>query len=110
MPRIMCPYGRRKIAQDTDRGVAESLVFGDVSADKHEVGTELPRAPSKHAASYAEGARLVGGREHAAAADRNRLTAQARIEQLFDRRIKRVEVRVEEWWRIICALSSPTRS
>src|SRR6267142_4780227 len=92
--------GRREIAQDSDRGVPESLVFGEVSAGKHEVGTELPRAPSRHAASYAEGPRLVGGREHDAAADRNRLAAQARVEQLFDRRIKSVEVRVENGgWR-----------
>src|SRR5436190_10043194 len=87
--------GRREIAQDSDRGVPESLVFGEVSAHKHEVGTELPRAPSRHAASYAEGPRFVGGREHDAAADRNRLVAQARVEQLFDRCIKGVEVRMK---------------
>src|SRR5687767_12751610 len=88
-------YGRREIAQDSNGGVAEPLVFGEMSADKNEVGTELPRAPSRHAASYAEGPRFVGGREHDAAADRNRLAAQARVKQLFDRRIKGVEVRVE---------------
>ena len=44
---------------------------------------------------YAEGPRFVGGREHDAAADRNRLAAQARVKQRFDRRIKGVEVRVE---------------
>src|SRR5215813_11873034 len=87
--------GRCEIAQDCDCGVAEPLVFVEMSADKNEVGTELPRAPSRHAASYSEGPRLVGGRENAAAADRNRLAAQARVEQLFDRSIKGVEVRVE---------------
>src|SRR4026208_1636076 len=87
--------GRREIAQDSDGGVAEPLVFVEMSADKHEVGTELPRAPSMHAASYAESARFVGGPEHDAAADRNRLAAQARVEQLFNRRIKGVEVRVK---------------
>src|SRR5512134_3221580 len=87
--------GRREIAQDADGGVAEPLVFVEMSADKHEVGTELPRAPSRHAASYAEGSRFVGGRENDSATDRNRLAAQARVEQLFDRRIKGVEVRVE---------------
>src|SRR6266540_4543191 len=66
-----------------------------MAADKDEVGTELPRAPSGHAASHAEGSRFVGGRENDAAADRNRLAAQARVKQLFDRRIKGVEVRVE---------------
>src|SRR5215216_2490647 len=87
--------GRREIAQDSDGGVAEPLVFVEMSTDEHEVGTELPRAPSRHAASYAEGPCFVGGREYDAAADRNRLAAQARVEQLFDRRIKSVEVRVE---------------
>src|SRR5580765_7849142 len=87
--------GRREIAQDSDGGIAEPLVFVEMSADKHEVGAELPRAPSRHAASYAEGPRFVGGREHDAAADRNRLAAQPRIKQLLDRRVKGVEVRME---------------
>src|SRR6185436_3494795 len=77
-----------EIAEDSDGRVAEPLVFVEVSADKHEVGTELPRAASRHAAVYAEGPRFVGGREHDAAADRNRLAAQARVEQLLDRRVK----------------------
>src|SRR4030095_13028807 len=87
--------GGRVIAQDSDGGVAEPLVFVEMSADKNEAGTELPRARPRHPASYAEGPRCVGGREHNAAADRNGLAAQARVEQLFDRRIKGVEVRVE---------------
>ena len=87
--------GRREIAQDLDGGVAEPLVFGKVSADKNQVGTELPRAPPRHAASDAKGPRFVGGREHDAAADRHRPTAQARVEQLFDGRVKGVEVSVE---------------
>src|SRR4030095_2452328 len=87
--------GRREIAQDSDGGVAEPLVFVEMSADKHEVVTELPRAPSRHAASYAEGPRFVGGRENDAAADGNRLVSPARVKQLFDRSIKGVEVRVE---------------
>src|SRR5262249_46825339 len=87
--------GRREIAQDSEGGAAEPLVLVEVSADKHEVGTELPRPPSGHAAVYAEGPRFIGRRENDAAADRNRLAAQARVEQLFDRRIKGVEVGVE---------------
>src|SRR5579863_9832392 len=87
--------GRREIAQDPDGGITEPLVFVEMSADKHEVGTELPRAPSRHAASYAEGSRFVGGREYDAAADRNRPAAEPRVKQLFDRRIKGVEVRVK---------------
>src|SRR5262245_27229128 len=86
--------GRREVAQDCDGGIAEPLAFVEMSADKNEVGTELPRAPSRHAASYAEGPRFVGGREHDAAASRLP-SAESRVEQLFDRRIKGVEVRVE---------------
>src|SRR5262249_17180445 len=88
-------YGGREIAQDCDGGIAEPLVFVEMSADKHEVGTELPRAPSRHAASYAEGPRFIRSRENDAAANRNRPAAQAGVEQLFDRRIKGIEVRVE---------------
>src|SRR5262249_21195497 len=87
--------GRREIAQYADGGVAEPLVFVEMSADRNEVGTELPRASSRHAASYAEGPRFVGGRENDAATDRKRLAAQARVKQLFDRSIKGIEVRVE---------------
>src|SRR3954464_3199725 len=87
--------GRREIAQYSDGRVPEPLVFVEMSADKNKVGTELPRAPSRHAASHTEGPRFVGGRENDAAADRSRLAAQARVEQLFDRRIKGIEVRVE---------------
>src|SRR5262249_61449261 len=55
--------GRREITQDSDGVVTEPLIFAEVSADKYEVGTELPRASSRHAASYAEGPRFIGGRE-----------------------------------------------
>src|SRR5262249_31579763 len=78
---------RREIATDSDGGVAEPLVFVEMSSDKNEVVTELPRTPSSHAASYAEGPRFVRGREHDTAANRNRLAAEARVKQLFDRRI-----------------------
>ena len=88
--------GRREIAQHSDGGVAKPLVFVEMAADEHEVGTELPRPSSRHAAAHTEGPRFVGGREHDAAADGNRLAAEARVEELFDRRVKGVEVRVED--------------
>jgi hypothetical protein len=53
--------GRRKIAQYCDGGVTETLVFIEMSGDKDDVGTELPRAASGHAAPYAEGPRFVRG-------------------------------------------------
>src|SRR5574338_719906 len=86
---------RREIAEDRDGGVAEPLVFVEMSADKNQVGTELPRASSGHPASYSEGARFVGGRQHDPATDRNRLAAQMRVQQLFDGGVEGVEVGVE---------------
>jgi hypothetical protein len=59
-----------------------------MAGHEDEVGTELSRASSGHATPHAEGPRFVGGRENDTAADRNRLAAQARVEQLFDRRVK----------------------
>jgi hypothetical protein len=35
--------GRRELTQDSDGGLTEPLVFIEVSADKNDVGTELPR-------------------------------------------------------------------
>jgi hypothetical protein len=79
----------------TPMAASPSRWYSSKCPPTNEVGTELPCAPSRHAASYAEGPRFVGGRENDATADRNRLAAQARVKQLFDRRIKGVEVRVE---------------
>ena len=45
---------RREVAEDSDRGVAEPLIVVEMPADEHEVGTESPRAPSRHAAADAE--------------------------------------------------------
>jgi hypothetical protein len=68
-------YGRREITQHSDGRVAQPLVFVEVSGDENEVGTELPRAPPRHAASHAQSPRFVGSREHDSAADRNRPAA-----------------------------------
>src|SRR5512142_3158583 len=83
---------RGEITQDFDRGVAEPLVFGEVSGDENELRTELPRAASGHAAPDAEGPRFVRRRQHDSTTDRNRPAPEARVEQLLDRGIKRVEI------------------
>src|SRR5690349_9089212 len=83
---------RCEVAQDADGRVAEALVFVKVSADKHEVRTELPRPSSRHTAVDAEGARFIRSGEHDSAADGDRLASQPRIEQLFDRRVEGVEI------------------
>ena len=56
-----------------------------MAADEHEVGTELPRPSSRHAAAHTEGPRLVAEATSTnAAADGNRLAAEARVEELFE--------------------------
>jgi hypothetical protein len=88
--------GRREIAQHVDGGVAEPLIVLEMAADENELRTKLARAPSGHAAANAEGSGLIRSREHHAAADGDRLAPQRRIEQLLDRGIEGVEVRVED--------------
>ena len=83
--------GRREIAQHSDGGIAEPLVLVEMPADKNEVGTRVAARAVPACRSYAEGPRFVRSCENNAAADRNRLAAQARVKQLFDRGIKGVE-------------------
>ena len=71
---------RGEVAEDGDRGVAEPLVVAEVPADEDEVGTELPRRASGHAAADPEGLGLVGGGEDDAAADGDRPAAEARVQ------------------------------
>ncbi len=66
-----------------------------MSADEHESETEFPRAASWHPASYAERPRFVGSGKDDAAPNHDRFAAQARVEELFDRRIEGIEVGVE---------------
>ena len=59
-------------------------------------GQSSLRPPPRHAAVHAERLGLVGGREHHAAADRDRLAAKRRVEQLLDRRVEGVEIGVQD--------------
>lgn len=90
---------RREIAEHGDRGIAQPLVLPEMAVDKDQLRTEFACPPSRHAAAHAERPGLVGGGEHDAAADRDRLAAQRRVEQLLDRCIKGVEIRVENGGR-----------
>ncbi len=84
---------RREVAEHGDRRVAQPLVFLEMAAGEDAAaGRARLRPPSRHAAMHAERLRLIGGREHHAAADRDRLAAQRRVEQLLDRRVEGVEV------------------
>ena len=67
-----------------------------MAADEDELRTELARPSSRHAATDAEGLGLVGGGEHDPAADGDGLAAERGVEQLLNRGIEGVEVRVED--------------
>jgi hypothetical protein len=88
-----------EVAEHADRGIAQPLVLPEMAIDENQVGAKLARSPSRHAAADAERLSLVGCGEHDAAADRDRLAAQGRIEQLLDRCVEGIEVRVEDGGR-----------
>ena len=87
---------RREIVEHFYRRVAQPLVVAEIAADEDQLRAEFARLAPRHAAAHAEGARLVGGGEHDTAADRDRLAAQRRIEQLLDRGIEGVEIRMQD--------------
>ena len=91
----------REIAEHLDGGVAQPLVLLEMAADKSEVWTELARAPPRHAAADPEGLGFVGSGQHNPAADGDGLAAQGRVEQLLDRGIEGVQVRMEDGGRHI---------
>ena len=90
---------RREIIEHGDRRVSEPLVITKVSVDEDQVGTELARPPPRHRAVNAECFGFVGGGEHHAAPDRNRLSTQRRVEHLLNRRIESVEIRMQDGGR-----------
>src|SRR5688572_2793220 len=86
----------REIVQDLDRGISQPLIVLEMAADKDEPGAQFARLAARHAAMNAKGLGLVGGGQHHAAADGNRLAAQARIQELLDRGIEGIEIRMED--------------
>lgn len=87
---------RREIVEHLHRGVAEPLVVAEISADENQLRAELARLAPRHAAAHAERAGFVGGGEHDAAADRDRLAAQRRVEKLLDRGVESVEIGMQD--------------
>ena len=81
-----------EVAQHVDDLIAQALVLAEVAADEPQRGAQRAGLSPGHATADAERLRLVGGGQHDAAADRDRPPAQARIEQLLDRGVERVEV------------------
>jgi hypothetical protein len=87
---------RCEITHHLDGCVAQALVILEMAADKSELRAKLARLPSCHAAADAERPGFVGSGEHDPATDGDGSSAQGRVEQLFDRGIKGVQVRMED--------------
>ena len=87
---------RGEIVEHRDDRVAEPLVVAKMATDKNELRTELARPEARHAACDPERFGFVGSGQHHPAADGDGLAAQRRVEQLLDRGIEGVEVRVED--------------
>ena len=86
----------REIVDHVDGGIAQPLVVLEMAADKDELRTKLARPPSRHTAADSEGPGLVGRGKHNPAADGYWLAAQGRIEQLLDRGIEGIQIRMKD--------------
>jgi hypothetical protein len=95
---------RRKIIEHVDGGIAQPLVVPEMAPDKDQLRAELARPPSRHASADSEVLGFVRCGKYDPVADSNGFAAQRRVEQLFDRGIKGIKVRMKGWW-----LSFPSR-
>ena len=86
----------REIIEHLDGGIAQPLVVLEMAADKDQLRTELARPPSRHAAADPEGLGFVRSGKHNPTADGDGLAAQRRVEQLLDRGIEGIQVRMED--------------
>jgi hypothetical protein len=88
-------HQRREIPEDPDRRIAQTLILVEMAAHEGELRAEAAGAPSRHAALDAEGPGLIRSRQHDATANGDRPSAQGRVEQLLDRGVESIEVRME---------------
>src|SRR5262245_46883777 len=86
----------REIVQHLDDGIAQPLVLLEMATDKDQLRTELTRPPSRHAAVDAERLGFIRSGKHDPGADGDGLAAQGRVEQLLDRSIEGIQVRMED--------------
>ena len=87
---------RCEITQHLDRGVAQPLVVLEMAADKSELRTEFARPPSRHPAANPERLGFIRGGQHHAPTNGDRPAAQRRVEQLLDRGVEGIQIRVED--------------
>src|SRR5258707_13078326 len=86
----------REIADHFDGGVAQPLVFLEMSADKGELRTEFARLPSRHAAADPEDPGFVRSGKHNPATDGNGSAAQRRVKQLLYGGVEGIQVRMKD--------------
>ena len=86
----------RVITQNLDGGVGQPLVLREMAADKSQLRTELARSPARHTATDPEGLGFIRSGEHNTTPHSDRPAAQRRVEQLLDRGIEGVQIRVED--------------
>jgi hypothetical protein len=87
---------RRRVFEHREHRLARFAVGLEARRDDDRVRTQALGLPAAHRRSHATGLRLVAGGEHDTRPDDHRPADQARIVALLDRRVKRVEVGVED--------------
>ena len=87
---------RRDVVEDPVGRLARRGVGVHPRRNDDRVRAEAPRPAERHRRLHAEGLRLVARREDHAGADDHRPPAQARVVALLDRRVERVQIRVED--------------
>ena len=89
-------HQRRRVAEDVEHRLARLRVGLEAARDHHRVRAQRQRPPPAHRRLHPASLRLVAGRQHHPAAHDHRPPAQPRIVPLLDRRVERVEVRVQD--------------
>jgi hypothetical protein len=86
----------RKIINYLDGRIAQPLVVLEMATNKNELRAELSRPSAWHTPADPVGPGFVRSSEYDSTADRDRLAAQRWIEQLLDRSIERIQVRMKD--------------
>ena len=88
-------HERRRIAEDREHVSTGRGVGVHPRRDDHGIRAQVARLPAAHRGAHPAGLRLVARRQHHAAADDDRPTAQRGRVALLDRGVERVEIGVQ---------------
>jgi hypothetical protein len=90
------PFNKwREVVEHCHNRIAQTLIFMEVSGDELDRWAKLPGPPARHAASDPVCPCLIGSGKDHASTNSDRLARQRGVEELLDRRVKRVQVGVE---------------